>query len=168
MLAILMSQSAISAKLLELDLRIRSDCTFTSVATTVRQYGSHPTSDLLGVDYFYRVPADTEFPKLIPQLDLFVRFRTSDLVRPVRLLLTLSYLDEQGDDRLEVYRREVTFSALTPPGEYVVPRSYKLTGLSAPGEGIYCVRILRRTKRSWDNPTGWRVLKADYFAIVRG
>lgn len=138
------------------------------VARTVRQYGGHPTSDLLGVDYIYAVPSDTEFPKSIPQLDLFVRFRTSDLLRPVRLLLTISYLDEYGDDKSEVFRREAIFEAPASPGEYVVPRGYRLTGWSAPGEGVYCVRVLRRTQRSWDNPTGWRVLKSEYFAITRG
>ena len=37
-----------------------------------RQYGPHPTSDLLGVDYFHTISADVEYPYVVSQLELFV------------------------------------------------------------------------------------------------
>ncbi len=44
------------------------------LTTVTRQYGSRPTSDLLGVDYYQTVPADTEFPRRLGTRVLFVRF----------------------------------------------------------------------------------------------
>jgi hypothetical protein len=48
------------------------------VNQTTRQYGQNPTSDLLGVDYFHTVPPDTEFPRTVGKLELFVRFFGTD------------------------------------------------------------------------------------------
>lgn len=44
---------------------------------TTRQYGPHPMSDLLGVDYILEVPPDTEFPRWLPRMDVFARFYLS-------------------------------------------------------------------------------------------
>ena len=51
------------------------------VCKTIRQFGPNPTTDLLGMDYFYTVPADTEFPQP-GNLELFVRFLGLD--QPLR------------------------------------------------------------------------------------
>jgi hypothetical protein len=67
------------------------------VNMTTRQYGPHPTSDLLGVDYFHTVPADTEFPRTLSKLELFVRFIGTGGVAG-RIRVTVSHLDANGAD----------------------------------------------------------------------
>ncbi len=62
------------------------------VNVTTRQYGPIPTSDILGVDYFHTVPADTEFPRTLGKLELFVRFFGTDGVSG-SVRVTVSHLN---------------------------------------------------------------------------
>src|SRR5688500_15573374 len=59
---------------------------------TTRQYGPHPTSDLLGVDYIHDVPADAEFPRTILRMDLFTRFYLEQ-ARPCEFFAQVWWID---------------------------------------------------------------------------
>lgn len=136
------------------------------VNLTTRQYGPHPTSDLLGVDYFHTVPADTEFPRTLAKLELFVRFFGTGGVTG-RVRVTVSYLNPDGTDRQLVYRKRFDLPATVMPGLVIMDRGFKLINVLVPGEGTYAVRVMRRVRRPWEARPGWRVLAADYIDIAR-
>jgi hypothetical protein len=143
------------------------------VSTAIRQYGPNPTSDLLGVDYFYTVPADTEFPRTI-KLELFARFFGIDQ-SPTWVFLTVMYLSQNGSDREEVYRKRFDLPFLNQSGRVVLDRGFKLMNVLLVGEGEYAVRVLRprrqrrqyNTGSKWQESAEWRILAADYFAVGR-
>jgi hypothetical protein len=136
------------------------------VNMTTRQYGPNPTSDLLGVDYFHTVPADTEFPRTLSKLELFVRFFGTDGVAG-RVRITVSYLFPDGTDRELVYRKSFDITVPGSSGAVVLDRGFKLINVLVPGEGTYAVRVTRRVRRPWEAKPGWRVLAVDYFHIAR-
>ncbi len=136
------------------------------LAQTVRQYGPHPTSDLLGVDYFYDLPADTEFPRRLGPLELFVRFLVSGpLVGRVRLSITRLHLD--GTDRDRVYWKMSDLPAVPNPGLVVIDHGFKLRNVVVPGEARYAVRVSRKVGRRWDGTRRWRILAADHLDVRR-
>lgn len=133
---------------------------------TTRQYGPHPTSDLLGVDYFLTVPADTEFPKRLGKLELFVRFFGDDGITG-RVRVTITRLYASGADRELVYRNRFDISTPVVGGLIVPDRSFKMMNVLLPGEGTYAVRVARGVRRPWEAKRGWRVLAVEYFHIAR-
>lgn len=136
------------------------------LATTVRQYGSRRTSDLLGVDYFFDVPVDTEFPRRIPRLELFVRFFATSPKR-TRLLVTITHLDATSPRRQPVYRNLFDLPGVSDPGSVVFDRTFKLHNVVVPAEGRYEVRIARRRRRPWQARRTWEVLGREYFQVRR-
>jgi len=112
------------------------------LAQVVRQYGPRLTSDLLGVDYFYTVPADTEFPRRLGQLELFVRF-WGDGPFTGRVRVTVTRLHPDGSDRDRVYWREFGLSVKRGAGPFVLDQGFKLRDVVVPGEALYAVRVLR-------------------------
>ena len=134
---------------------------------TTRQCGPHPTSDLLGVDYFRTVPADTEFPYTLGRVELFVRFFASNLAA-TRIRITVSWLNPDGTDRRTVYRRHHHLSPTNGPGWVVDDRGFKLLFVVCPGEGKYAVRVWRRSRRGWQTGPDWRLLATEYFSVTRG
>lgn len=136
------------------------------VNRTTRQYGPNPTSDLLGVDYFHTVPADTEFPRSLGKLELFVRFFGTDGISG-RVRVTVSHLKPDGTDRELVYRRQFDLPTSYARGLVVLDKGFKLINILIPGEGTYAVRITRRVRRPWEARSGWRVLATDYLYIAR-
>jgi hypothetical protein len=146
--------------------RPRLDVQHCVVNMTTRQYGPHPTSDLLGVDYFHTVPADTEFPRTVARLELFVRFFGAGL-RPTQVRVTVSRLNPDGTDRDQCYDHTFPVCTTALPGPVVIDRGYKLLNVQLPGEGEYAVRVLQAVKRRWEPRPGWRVLAAEYFWVER-
>ncbi len=73
----------------------RLDVQFCVLSRTIRRYGPHPTADLLGVDYTYTVPPDTEFPREIAHLDLYARFLVAGL-GPTAVAVRVVRLDDDG------------------------------------------------------------------------
>lgn len=136
------------------------------VNATTRQYGPNPTSDLLGVDHFRTVPADTEFPRTLGKLELFVRFYGSDGITG-RVRITVSYLWPDGSDRELVYRNLFNIAVPNLSGAVIMDRGFKLVNVLIPGEGSYAVRVMRAVRRPWEAKIGWRVLAADYIQIAR-
>lgn len=104
------------------------------VNMTTRQYGPNPTSDLLGVDYFHTVPADTEFPRTLSKLELFVRFFGNDGISG-SVRVTVSRLAPDGTDRELVYRRSFDVTVAGVSGQVVLDRGFKLVNVLVPGEG---------------------------------
>jgi hypothetical protein len=133
------------------------------VNRATRQYGSHPTSDLLGVDYWYAVPPDTEFPWTIPRLDLFVRFLVAGL-GPTAISVRVFRLADDGGvlARMCEYQFTVPFD----PADRVREQSFRLPNVPLTGEGLYAVRVGRPFRHRWKGPR-WRPLGTDYFYVVR-
>jgi hypothetical protein len=136
------------------------------VNMTTRQYGPNPTSDLLGVDYFHTVPADTEFPRTLGKLELFVRFFGFDGVAG-HVRVTVSRLNPDGSDRELVYRKVFDISVPGVSGPVVLDRGFKPINVLAPGEGTYAVRVARRVRRLWEEKRRWRTSATDYIRILR-
>lgn len=135
------------------------------VNSTTRQYGSPPSSDLLGVNYFRTVPADTEFPRRYGPLEVFVRFSAARRIGG-RVRVVVSYLNPDGTDRQVIFRKAYTLPNLSDPAGVLLDQSFKLPNIDLPGEGVYVVRVVRRVRQGW--ASGRRVLGRDYFSITRG
>ncbi|MBX9582334.1 MAG: hypothetical protein K2X87_18680 [Gemmataceae bacterium] len=102
------------------------------VNSTTRQHGSPPTSDLLGVNYFRTVPADTEFPKLLPPFELFVRFAARRRISG-RVWVVISSPRPDAGGRRVIYRQRFTLPVLTAPADVVYDKGLKLVGVTVPG-----------------------------------
>lgn len=135
------------------------------VNSTTRQHGSPPTSDLLGVNYFRTVPADTEFPRRYAPLEVFVRF-SADRRMGGRVRVVVSYLNPDGSDRQVVFQKAYALPAASNPAGVQFDQSFKLANIDLPGEGVYVVRVVRRVRQGWTSRL--RVLGRDYFSITRG
>ena len=103
--------------------RRRLEVQFCVLNDITRRYGPHPTSDLLGVDYFRPVPADTEFPYTMPRLDLFVRFLVARL-GPTEIAVRVRRLKDDGTNGERV--------AGTPGPSSRSTRPTRLSGASVP------------------------------------
>lgn len=136
------------------------------VNMTTHQYGPHPTSNLLGVDYFRAYPPDTEFPRTIGRLDLFVRFllRPPNATDPFEIAVHVHRLNPDGTDRQQVnnFRFPVQVGQDAVAHDHV----FRLVNIQIPGEGQYAVRVCRWGRHSWKGE-GWRVLATDYFLVIR-
>ena len=133
---------------------------------TTRQYGTHPTSDLLGVNYFHPVPGDTEFPYRLGPLELFARILSEDRVGG-KVLITVALLNENHSVRQVVYRKRVSLPTVEIAGPIVVATSFKLMNVVVPAEGLYAVRMVRRVRRRWEEKASWRLLATDFLWIER-
>ena len=128
-----------------------------------RRYGPTQVSDLLGVDYHYAVPPDTEFPKEIRHMDLFTRFFLAG-VGPTELAIRITRYDGEGEI-LEVvndYRFLVPFV----PSMRVYDHVFRLTDIRLTGTGMYSIRIGRRVRHRWKG-LRWRKLGTEFFEVTR-
>jgi hypothetical protein len=132
--------------------------------SVTRQYGPHPSSDLPGVDFIRTVPANTEFPKDLPQLELFVRC-FAHRIRRCCLFFTITLLDPNGKDQQIVHRSDTLLTNLGMTVEECIDRGFKLRGIYLPREGLYCIRVWRRVRTDWSS--GSQVLAKEFFQIVR-
>jgi hypothetical protein len=114
---------------------------------TTRQYGPHPTSDLLGVDYVHSVPADTEFPRWLAKVDLFTRFYLT-AAKPTEFLIRVSWRDAPSS-RQPCRRTYGPFTILFAPTDVVHDHAFRLVNVQLDGPGRYDVFLYhrRRTKR---------------------
>ncbi|MBX9628441.1 MAG: hypothetical protein K2X82_31885 [Gemmataceae bacterium] len=136
------------------------------VNRVTRQYPPDTSSDLLGVNYFRSVPADTEFPKLLAPFEVFVRFYARRRIGG-SVWVFVSPARPGGAGPGVFYRRRFALPTVTGPADVVYDRSFKLVGMTVPGAGTYTVRVVRRAGRGWDGRRRWRVLGTDYFQVVR-
>jgi hypothetical protein len=116
-------------------------------AATVSQSGLHPTSNLLGVDYWHEVPADAEFPRTIARLDLFTRFYLQN-ASPTEFIITIRWLDSPSRQE----RRPVRFGPFVvnfQRNEFVRDHSFRAINIRLSGVGRYSIRLVREVKPDW-------------------
>jgi hypothetical protein len=114
---------------------------------TTRQYGRHPTSDLLGVDYTYDVPPDTEFPKEIGRIDLFTRFY---LEQPTAT--TFFVLVRWMDSPDGIPRRVARFGPYRvsfQPTDVVRDHIFRIPHFLVPGVGRYAILLVGKQAPDW-------------------
>jgi hypothetical protein len=109
---------------------------------TTRQYGSHPTSDLLGVNYVHTVPADTEFPRWLPRVDLFARFYLRR-AKPAEFLIRIVWSSAPTPLR-PCERRYGPFTVPFQASEVVHDHAFRLVNVRLDGLGWYAVILYRR------------------------
>lgn len=114
---------------------------------TTRQYGPHPTSDLLGVDYWHDVPVDAEFPRTIGRMDLFTRFYL-ERAKPVAFTVRVWWNDHPSgiSESIGSYG---PFPVPFRPRDGVRDVAFRLHGVRLLGVGRYSVELLRERARGW-------------------
>ncbi|MCI0700512.1 MAG: hypothetical protein L0241_05465 [Planctomycetia bacterium] len=116
-------------------------------AATVSQSGSHPTSNLLGVDYWYEVPADAEFPRLIGRLDLFSRLYL-ERAKETEFFVSIRWLDsptKQGRQAVRFGPFRVNFQR----HEVVRDHVFRVINIRLQGVGRYSIRLIREAQPNW-------------------
>lgn len=109
---------------------------------TTRQYGSHPTSDLLGVDYVHELPADTEFPRWLPRVDLFTRFYLDD-AEPCEFFVRAWWMDHPRRRKGQLTGEHGPFTVPFRPGVAVYDHVFRVLNIRLPGEGRYELKLVR-------------------------
>lgn len=131
------------------------------VATlTTRQYGPHPTSDLLGVDHVHVVPADTEFPRFLPRVDLFTRFYLRRAA-PTDFLIRIEWRGA-SESRRPSRQRYGPFAVGFQPGDGVYDHAFRLVNVRLEGPGWYAV-VLYRRKLTALGPRWGRLVETHWF-----
>jgi|GEM_PF-4510416 hypothetical protein len=109
---------------------------------TTRQYGPHPTSDLLGVDFIHEVPPDTEFPRWFARADVFTRFYLTG-AEPCEFFVRVWWLGhprkKNGQLAGEFGPFRVNFNPTAGAHDHV----FRLINVRLPGTGVYAVRLIR-------------------------
>jgi hypothetical protein len=141
----------------------RLDVHYCVLNALTRRYGPTQTSDLLGVNYIVAVPPDTEFPRLLPTMDLFVRFFVSG-VPSAAFAIRVYWLGPDGRPvrLLNKFRSSLHFD----PAARIEDHAFRLQGIEVAGSGIHAVRLYRRAKHRWKG-FRWRLLATDYFEVTR-
>ena len=141
----------------------RLDVHYCVLNALTRRYGAAQTSDLLGVNYVIAVPPDTEFPRLVSSMDLFVRFFLAG-VASTKFAIRVNWLD--ADSRVIRLLNEFRYSVRFDPAKRVEDHVFRLHGVEVSGIGIHAVRLYRRSKHRWKGYR-WRLLATDYFEVAR-
>ncbi len=127
---------------------------------TTTQSGMHPTSNLLGVDYWYDVPPDTEFPRTIGRMDLFTRFYLLR-AKPVEFFIRVLWLDAPERSRREIGRfgpYAVNFKF----DETVHDHVFKIFNMRLLGVGRHTFRLLRKRNRSWQGSRFGKMIETHF------
>lgn len=143
--------------------RSRIDVQLCVVNKTTRQYGPDPESDLLGVNFLRSYPPDTEFPRVLKQVDVFVRFFVAN-AGLTRIAVRVWRLNQDGSNRERV--NEFLFDVRFAPVDVFRDRVFRLLNVRLPGEGDYAVRVCRRGRHKWKGDR-WLVLATDYFRVEK-
>lgn len=133
---------------------------------TTRQYGPHPTSDLLGVDYVHEVPADTEFPRWLARVDLFARFYLMD-ANPCEFYVRAWWLDYPRRRKGKFIDQFGPFTVNFVPGETVRDHVFRVVNLQLPGVGRYALRLVRPKTADWKSLRRMSILKETHFRVER-
>lgn len=132
---------------------------------TTRTYGhGNRTSDLLRVNYWHEVPADTEFPRTLLRMDLFTRFYLHR-ANPCDFFLQVVWLDHPSGTQ-ELLGHYGPFSVNFRRDETVRDVTFNLHLIRLQGVGRHRVELLRESKRGWQ--AGTLVAMAEtYFLVER-
>lgn len=155
-----------------------------ALTTLARSYGGREAFDLFEVAYELTVPADTEFPRTIPRLDMFLRVFATD-AGPTRLRVRVYHEPRPGRWQLRSeYGDPRHVMALPDPGEVVHSRSFRMPNVSLGGVGLHAVALFTRPvgdepdgddppawnvdATPWDpDEYGWEFAAVEYFYVVR-
>jgi hypothetical protein len=130
---------------------------------TTRQYGPHPTSDLLGVDYIHDVPADTEFPRWLPRVDLFTRFYLRN-AKPTEYLIRVVW--RSAPEALRPCRhRYGPFTIPFQSTDVVHDHAFRLVNVRLDGVGWYDAVLYRRRRSSFGRR--WQRLVETHWLVER-
>jgi hypothetical protein len=105
---------------------------FVANATTT-QSGPHPTSNLLGVDYWYDVPADAEFPRVVGRMDFFTRFYLRR-AKPTAFYVSVCWADAPDLGRRRPARHG-PYVVNFQPTDVVYDHSFRVVNIRLPGAG---------------------------------
>src|SRR5690348_616839 len=104
---------------------------------TTRQYGPHPTSDLLHVDYIHDVPPDTEFPRRVGRIDLFTRFYLED-ADPTDFFVLVRWTDSPDQQRKRAGRYG-PYTVYFRSADLVRDHLFRVENLQLLGVGRYTI-----------------------------
>ena len=115
---------------------------------TTRTYGvGNRTSDLLRVNYWHDVPADTEFPRSLMRMDLFTRFYL-EKAKPCEFYLQVWWLDHPRETELEI-AHSGPFRVDFQRDESVRDVVFHLHMITLQGVGRHRVELLRERRSGW-------------------
>jgi hypothetical protein len=132
------------------------------LSALTRQHGSRPVFDLLEVAYEYTVPPDTEFPRVVPRFDLFLRI-VARSAGPTRIRIRIRRQIRRGVWELVNDFYNPTRRLSFPPNRTAVfSQPVRLPNVHLTGTGLYAVRVYFRPA-NWH----WELGTIEYFRIVR-
>ncbi|HEV3387025.1 MAG TPA: hypothetical protein VG097_19560 [Gemmata sp.] len=128
---------------------------------TTSQSGAHPTSNLLGVDYWYDVPPDAEFPRTIAWMDLFTRFYLLK-AKPVEFYIRVLWQDAPERSRRKIARFG-PYMVGFKPDKTVHDHVFKIFNIRLQGVGRHTIQLLRRRYGSWERPRLTKLIETHFF-----
>jgi uncharacterized protein YprB with RNaseH-like and TPR domain len=155
-------------------------CILTRVTT---RHGSQPIYNLLEVCYDYHVAPDTEFPKIVPRFDLFIRW-VSKNARRIEVRFRVHFIKRRGEFELMNDWADPTRVLSFPDDRRVVlDQSIRLPNMRLGGPGLHAIVVHCRlipdplTEESelfdFDKETtgfdieGWRTAAVEYVNVAR-
>ena len=131
-----------------------------------RQHGPGQTAwDLLDVNYWRRVPADTEFPRVFGQMDLFTRFYLTN-ARPAEFFVRVWWDDSPTRGR-ELIGQFGPFLVPFQPADLVRDYAFRLYNIQFRGVGRHTIRLVRDRRAAWPATSGWGVVAETHFTVER-
>jgi hypothetical protein len=155
-------------------------CTLTRVTT---RQGSLPIYNLLEVCYDYHVSPDTEFPKIVPRFDLFVRWISKNAGR-IDVRFRVHYINRRGEFELMNDWVDPSRILSFPEQSRVVrDQSIRLPNMRLGGPGLHAIVVhcrlipdpLTEESEIFDfneeatdfDIEGWRTAAVEYVNVVR-
>ena len=132
------------------------------LAALARQHGSLPVFDLLEVAFEVSVPPDTEFPRVVPRFDLFLRV-VARRAGPTRLRIRVRRRVRRGVwDLVNDFYSPATRLPFPSNRTVVFSQPVRLPNVKLTGVGLYAVGVFFR-------PRGqrWSLGAVEYFRVVR-
>jgi hypothetical protein len=114
---------------------------------TTTQSGPHPTSNLLGVDYWYDVPADAEFPRVIGKLAFFTRFYLRRPT-PTEFSVVVRWTDSPDPMRRRA-RWYGPYLVNFQPTDAVYDHAFRVVNIRLDGVGRYTVWLVSEKPPDW-------------------
>jgi hypothetical protein len=132
------------------------------LTTLTRQHGSRPVFDLLEVAYEYTVPPDTEFPKIVPRFDLFLRIIALS-AGPTRIRIRIHRQVRRGAwELVNDFHNPACRLSFPLDRTVVLSQPFRLPNVHLTGTGLYSVRVYFRPAK-WH----WELGTIEYFRIAR-
>jgi hypothetical protein len=128
-----------------------------ALATVIWQHGSNEVFDLLEVRYDLVVPPDTEFPRWVSRLDMFLRVFAED-AGPTRYRVRVFHQTWSGRwDLRKDYDHPRQVLPLPVAGEATYSGPVRLANVSLGGTGVHAIVLFLRPDddSEIDDPAPW-------------